>query len=174
MIPRQLPASVRHFAGRAGELKVLSGLLDETAWATGHADRAGTVVISAIGGMAGIGKTALAIHWAHEVADHFPDGQLYVNLRGFDSSGAPVTPAEAIRGFLDGLQVPAGSIPADLEAQARLYRSLLADRRVLVVLDNARDARQVRPLLPGSPGCLVVVTSRNQLTSMIAAEEPAH
>jgi tetratricopeptide (TPR) repeat protein len=170
VIPRQLPASLRHFAGRTGELKVLSGLLEEAAWVGGRADRAGTVVISAIGGMAGIGKTALAIHWAHEVADHFPDGQLYVNLRGFDPSGPPVTPAEAIRGFLDGLQVPAGSIPADLDAQARLYRSLLAEKRVLVVLDNARDARQVRPLLPGSSGCLVLVTSRNQLTSMVAAE----
>jgi DNA-binding SARP family transcriptional activator/tetratricopeptide (TPR) repeat protein len=169
-VPRQLPASVRHFAGRTGELKVLSGLLDEAAGVAGSGDRAGTVVITAIGGMAGVGKTALAIHWAHEVADRFPDGQLYVNLRGFDPSGTPVPPAEAIRGLLDGLQVPAASIPADLEAQARLYRSLLAGKRMLVVLDNAREAGQVRPLLPGSPGCLVVVTSRNQMTGMIAAE----
>ena len=100
--PRQLPAAVRHFAGRKAELAALAGQL---------ADVAGTVVISAIGGTAGIGKTALAVHWAHQVADRFPDGQLYVNLRGFGPSGAPVTPAEAIRGFLDALGVPAEQIP---------------------------------------------------------------
>ncbi len=162
--PRQLPAAVCGFAGRAVELSALSRLLDQ-APGTG-----GTVVISAIGGTAGVGKTALAVTWAHQVADRFPDGQLYVNLRGFDPVGAPMTPAEAIRGFLDAFEVPAERIPVSLDAQAALYRSLLAGRRVLVVLDNARDVGQVRPLLPGSPGCLVVITSRNQLTSLIAAE----
>jgi hypothetical protein len=104
------------------------------------------------------------------VADRFPDGQLYVNLRGFDPAGSPMSAAEAVRGFLDAFGVPAERIPLGLEAQASLYRSILAGRRVLVVLDNARDAAQVRPLLPGSPGCVVVVTSRNRLTGLIAAE----
>jgi tetratricopeptide (TPR) repeat protein len=160
-IPRQLPAAVRHFAGREAELAALAGQV---------ADAAGTVVISAVGGTAGIGKTALAVQFAHQVAGQFPDGQLYVNLRGFDPAGSPVTPAEAIRGFLEAFDVPPGQIPVALDAQAALYRSLLAGRRVLVVLDNASDAGQVRPLLPGSPGCMVVVTSRSQLTSLIAAE----
>ena len=128
---------------------------------------AGTMVISAVDGMPGIGKTALAVHWAHQVADRFPDGQLYINLRGFDPSGLPVPAAEAIRGFLDAFGIPASQIPWSLDAQAGLYRSLLAGRRVLVVLDNARNVEQVRPLLPGSPGCLVLITSRNQLTGLI-------
>src|SRR5690348_2824289 len=117
-----------------------------------------------------VGKTALAVHFAHQVAGDFPDGQLYVNLRGFDPAGPPMTPGEAVRIFLDALGVRAGQLPASLDAQAGLYRSLLAGRRMLVLLDNARDAGQVRPLLPASPGCLVLVTSRNQLTSLAAAE----
>ena len=168
--PRQLPAHTAHFVCRADELAALDGLLVHAAGMNpGIRRTAGTVVISAISGTAGVGKTALAVHWAHQVADRFPDGQLYVNLRGFDPSGPPMTPAEAIRGFLDAFEVPAERIPVSLDAQAALYRSLLAGRRVLVVLDNARDASQVRPLLPGSPGSSVVVTSRNRLTSLIAA-----
>ena len=163
-VPQQLPAAVAHFAGRAGELAMLTGLLH------GRADSGGTVVISAIGGTAGVGKTALAVHWAHRVADRFPDGQLYVNLRGFDPSGQVMAPSEAVRQFLDALQMPPERIPVDLDAQAALYRSLLGGKRVLVVLDNARDTAQVRPLLPGAPGCLVLVTSRNQLTSLIATD----
>jgi DNA-binding SARP family transcriptional activator/tetratricopeptide (TPR) repeat protein len=162
-IPRQLPAAVRHFAGRVRELDTLSGLLDQTAPA------AGMVVISAIDGTAGIGKTALAVHWAHQHADRFPDGQLYVNLRGFDPGGRMVTPAEAVRAFLDALGVPAQRIPTGLDAQAALYRSLLAGKRILIVLDNARDGEQARPLLPGTAGCLALVTSRNQLTTLVAA-----
>jgi DNA-binding SARP family transcriptional activator/tetratricopeptide (TPR) repeat protein len=164
--PRQLPAAVPGFTGRAAELEALTGMLDQA----GAAGAPGTVVISAIGGTAGVGKTALALHWAHQVAARFPDGQLHVNLRGYDPSSAPVTPAEAIRGFLDALGVPPGRIPPAPQAQAGLYRSLLADKRMLIVLDNARDEQQVRPLLPASPGILVLVTSRSQLSGLAAAE----
>ena len=163
-VPRQLPTAVRNFAGRAPELAVLAGLADEAA-ATGS-----SVVIAAIDGTAGVGKTALAVHWAHQVAKRFEDGQLYVNLRGFDPAGSAMTPAEALRGFFDALDVPPQQIPVTIEAQAALYRSRLAGRRMLVVLDNARDAEQVRPLLPGTPGCLSIVTSRSQLTSLISNE----
>ena len=169
-VPAQLPPSISAFTGRRRELNQLDGLL---AGAVADADGTGrpvSVVISAISGTAGIGKTTLAVHWAHRVAGHFPDGQLYVNLRGFDPSGSILDPAEAVRGFLDALGVPVERIPAGLDAQTGLYRSLLASKRVLVVLDNARDVEQVRPLLPGAPGCLVVVTSRNQLTPLVATE----
>ena len=164
IVPRQLPASVRQFAGRERELAALTALADQANGA------AGAVVISALGGTAGVGKTALALHWAHQVACRFPDGQLYLNLRGFDPSGTPMPLAEAVRSLLDAVGVPAGQIPASVEAQAGLYRSLLSGRRMLVVLDNARDEGQVRPLLPGSPGCLVVVTSRSHLAGLVAVE----
>jgi DNA-binding SARP family transcriptional activator/tetratricopeptide (TPR) repeat protein len=167
-IPAQLPLTVPAFAGRAGELASLDALLPGDG--TPGTARPATVVISAVSGTAGVGKTALAVHWAHRVAHRFPDGQLYVNLRGFDPNGAPLDPAEAVRGFLDALGVPAQRIPAGLPAQTALYRSLLAGKRVLVVLDNARGVEQVRPLLPGSPGCMVVVTSRDQLTGLVATE----
>jgi DNA-binding SARP family transcriptional activator len=163
-IPRQLPAAARHFTGRAAELKLLTGLLDEA----DGSDSA--VVISVIGGTAGIGKTALAVHWAHQHADRFPDGQLYVNLRGFDPTGAPVDVGSAVRGFLDALAVPAAGIPVGLDAQLALYRSRLADTRTLVVLDNARDVKQLRPLLPGAATCLVLVTSRSRLTGLVAVD----
>jgi tetratricopeptide (TPR) repeat protein len=126
------------------------------------------VVISAISGTAGVGKTALAVHWAQRYAGRFPDGQLFVNLRGFGPAGAAVTPEAALRQFFDGLGVAAERIPADRDAQAALYRSLLAGKRMLIVVDNAREADQVRPLIPGGPGCLVLVTSRNQLTGLAA------
>src|SRR5262249_36308268 len=113
------------------------------------------------------------IHWAHQVADRFPDGQLYVNLRGFDPSGRPVPPAEAVRGFLDAFEVPPERIPANLESQAALYRSLLAGRRVLVVLDNARGAARARPVRPGGPGGRAVVPGR-ALLSGLAAPAGAH
>jgi DNA-binding SARP family transcriptional activator/predicted negative regulator of RcsB-dependent stress response len=163
-VPRLLPAPVAHFAGRRSELKTLSRLLDQAG-----AQAQGTVVISAIGGTAGVGKTALAVHWAHRVAGLFPDGQLYVNLRGYDP-GQPMPAAEALAGFLRTLGLPGPQIPAELAERAAAYRSLLADRRVLIVLDNARDAEQVRPLLPGEPGCLVVVTSRDMLTGLVARD----
>ncbi|HEV2451177.1 MAG TPA: tetratricopeptide repeat protein [Streptosporangiaceae bacterium] len=164
-VPRQLPAAVADFTGRAAELAALTRILNEAC-----GDSPGTVVISAIGGTAGVGKTALALHWAHQVAGRFGDGQLYVNLRGFDPSGVPMAAADAVRGFLDALGVPPDRIPLQPEAQAGLYRSLLAGRRMLVVLDNARDERQVRPLLPASLGCLVIVTSRNRLGGLAAAD----
>jgi DNA-binding SARP family transcriptional activator/tetratricopeptide (TPR) repeat protein len=163
-VPRQLPTSVRHFVGRAAELRALTELVDQ------HRANRGAVVISSINGAAGIGKTALAVCWAHLVADRFADGQLYINLRGFDPTGTPTTPPDAVRELLDALQVPPDRIPASLDAQVGLYRSVLSDKRVLIVLDNARDAEQVRPLLPGTPTCLVLVTSRNQLSSLVAVE----
>jgi tetratricopeptide (TPR) repeat protein len=163
--PRQLPGATAHFAGRANELAALDKLLDDVG-----GTRPGTAVISAVGGTAGVGKTALAVHWAHQAAHRFAHGQLYVNLRGYDPSGVPVTPAEAISWFLGALGVLPDQIPQDLAAQASLYRSLLAGRQMLIVLDNARDEQQVRPLLPGSPGCLVIVTSRRQLVGLAATD----
>jgi tetratricopeptide (TPR) repeat protein len=134
------------------------------------------VVICAVSGAAGVGKTTLAVSWAHRVAGEFPDGQLYVNLRGFDQYSAPMDPAEAIRGFLDALGVPPHQIPTGLDAQAGLYRSLLSDRRMLVLLDNARDGEQLGPLLPGASRCLVIVTSRDKLVSLVATADaqPLH
>ncbi|SDZ50880.1 DNA-binding transcriptional activator of the SARP family [Asanoa ishikariensis] len=164
-VPSQLPLAVRTFVGREPELARLDATLTDTEQAQPAA-----VVISALSGTAGIGKTALALHWAHRVAAQFPDGQLYVNLRGFDAGGSVLDPAAALRSFLDALNVPAHRIPATLDDQASLYRSLLAGKRVLVVLDNARDVAQIRPLLPGSGGCVVVVTSRRQLTALVATE----
>ncbi len=162
-VPRELPACVRHFTGRAGELAALTDLLGEPP------DRRRIVVISAIGGTAGVGKTALALQWAHQVAGRFPGGQLYVNLRGY-GPGEPVPPGDALAGFLRTLGVPGTDIPDQLEERARQYRSKLAGRQVLVVLDNARDGEQLRPLLPGDPGCAAVVTSRDALTGLVAAD----
>ena len=171
MVPRQLPAGAGFFAGREAELKELDDLLDQAG--RGEEDGAdgpgGAVVISAVAGMAGVGKTALAVHWARRVAARFPDGQLYVNLRGY-GPGAAVAADEATGWFLAALGVPAAQIPADAQARCGLYRSVLSGRRVLIVLDNARDAAQVRPLLPGGGGCLVVVTSRSALAGLAAAE----
>jgi DNA-binding SARP family transcriptional activator/tetratricopeptide (TPR) repeat protein len=164
IVPRQLPAAASHYVGRAGELAALDEL------ARLARARSGSLVIPVINGSAGVGKTALAVHWAHRVAGHFPDGQFYVNLRGFDPAEKPTDPAEAVRGFLGALQFPAEQIPGSPDGQAALYRSLIAGRRMLIVLDNARDSGQVRPLLPGSPGCVVLVTSRNRLSGLVAAD----
>jgi DNA-binding SARP family transcriptional activator/tetratricopeptide (TPR) repeat protein len=163
VVPRQLPTAPAHFAGRQRELELLTGWLDAGA-------TAGETVILAIDGTAGAGKTALALHWAHRIQQRFGDGQLYVNLRGFDASPSPVAPGEAISGFLESLGVPAPRIPQRPDALTGLYRSLLAGKRMLIVLDNARDEAQVRPLLPGSAGCLVLVTSRTQLAGLVAGE----
>jgi DNA-binding SARP family transcriptional activator len=156
---RQLPPAIRQFVGRAQELAALAALGNPAS--SGHA-----AVICVISGAAGVGKTALAVHWAHQAADRFPDGQLHVNLHGFAPDRRPVTPAEAMRGFLDALGVVPARIPTDFDAQAALYRALVTGRRILIVLDNARDADQVRPLLPASPAAVVLVTSRNQLTGL--------
>src|SRR6266568_2226982 len=169
VVPRQLPAAVSGFAGRPAELAELDRFAD------GAEKTGGAVVISAIGGTAGVGKTALAVYWAHRAADRFPDGQLYVNLRGFDPGGRITSSAEAVRGFLDALGVPPQRIPASLDAQAALYRSLLAGRRVLVMLDNARDTEQVLPLLPGTSTAPAVFSapSVNRSSSASSAGRPA-
>jgi tetratricopeptide (TPR) repeat protein/transcriptional regulator with XRE-family HTH domain len=164
VVPRQLPPAVPTFAGRVSELATLSRVL---------ARPGGTAVITAIGGTAGVGKTTLALRWGHLVAAEFPDGQLYVNMNGFSPSGTPVPPAEAIRVLLEKLGVLAEQLPYTDEGQLDLYRSLLVGKRMLIVLDNARDEVQVRPLLPGSLTCRVVVTSRNLLAGL-AALEAAH
>jgi DNA-binding SARP family transcriptional activator/tetratricopeptide (TPR) repeat protein len=164
LAPRQLPPATVHFAGRTAELKALNELVSQAM----DADRPN--VIWVISGTVGVGKTSLAVHFAHRVADRFPDGQIYVNLRGFGPHGRPVTPAKALRGLLRAMQVPSGQIPESVEAQAALYRSLLAGQRMLVLLDNVADADQVRPLLPGHSGCPVLITSRSQLTGLVATE----
>ncbi|MEU4524577.1 BTAD domain-containing putative transcriptional regulator [Amycolatopsis sp. NPDC024027] len=158
--PAQLPPDTPGFAGRERALRRLDEIKGE---------RSPAPRIVVLSGTAGVGKTALALHWAHAVAGEFPDGQLYVNLRGFDPTGSPVPPADAVRGFLEALAVPDDRIPRSPDAQVGLYRTLLANRRVLVVLDNAGAAGQVRPLLPGAPGSVVLVTSRDQLTGLVTA-----
>ncbi len=161
--PRQLPAMPAAFVGRAGALAALDAAWDE------H-----STTISLIGGAGGIGKTWLALRWAHRRLDRFPDGQLFVDLRGFSPKGGPMAPETAIRGFLDALGVEPVRIPQDLDGQAALYRSLTADRRLLVVLDNALSAGQVEPLLPGGRSCAVVVTSRQTLGGLVARHGARH
>ncbi|MFG2051986.1 BTAD domain-containing putative transcriptional regulator [Micromonospora sp. NPDC048935] len=162
-VPAQLPASPYAFTGRTTELDELCGLLDA-------ATRAGTSMVAVLSGIAGVGKTALAVHFARLVADRFPDGHLHVDLRGFHPTGPPLDPGEAVRGFLDAFGVPAQHLPEGLAAQSALLRTLLAGRRVLLLLDNARDSKHVRPLLPGGPGCLTLITSRSRLTGLVMAE----
>jgi tetratricopeptide (TPR) repeat protein len=160
-VPVQLPPGPATFVGRDTEMAQLDALLEP------RGSGGPAVVIS---GTAGVGKTALAVHFAHRVAGRFPDGQLHVNLRGFDPSGAPVTAGEAVRGFLDAFGVASARIPTTVDGQVNLYRSVMAGKRVLVLLDNAATAEQVRPLLPSAPGCLAVVTSRTQLTGLVATD----
>ncbi|MFK4270272.1 AfsR/SARP family transcriptional regulator [Streptomyces milbemycinicus] len=161
-VPAHLPAPPPRFTGRTHELDRLADLLD------GRAGAEDPMAIVAITGPGGIGKTWLALHWAHQHLRDFPDGQLYVNLRGFDPSAEPVPVAAAIRGLLDALGADPAAIPSDVEGQAGLYRSLVAGKRLLVLLDNARDSDQVRPLLPGSPTCTALITSRHRLTGLAA------
>jgi DNA-binding SARP family transcriptional activator/tetratricopeptide (TPR) repeat protein len=157
----QLPAAVAGFTGRRAEIERLDALFSP--------DRTTMVTISSIAGAAGVGKTALAVHFAHRSADRFPDGQLYVSLRGY-TAGPPVRPIDALAGFLRALGVAAEQIPGDVDEAAALYRSRLAGKRMLILLDNANHPDQVRPLLPASPGCLVVVTSRDQLRGLSARD----
>ena len=160
--PRQLPAAAPHFCGRSAELTALRRITDEPA-------DAGLPTIIAVTGAAGVGKTTLALQWAHEVAVRFPDGQLHVDLRGYDP-GSPAPSAEVLAGFLRSLGVPESGIPADQTERAACFRSLLASGRVLVVLDNARSAEHVRPLLPATPGCTAIVTSRDSLAGLVVRD----
>ncbi|MDX8032345.1 BTAD domain-containing putative transcriptional regulator [Lentzea sp. BCCO 10_0856] len=163
VVPRQLPPDLARFTGREEDIAQLDHLLP-----TGTAGQA--VVISAIAGSAGVGKTALAVHWAHRVRSRFPDGQLAVNLRGYDRD-EPLSPHDALGQLLRGLGLSSGEIPGDTEQRVGVYRSLLADRRVLVLLDNARTANQVRPLLPAGGRSVVVVTSRSDLRGLVALND---
>lgn len=164
-VPRQLPAPPPHFVGRERERAELDRLADGRS--------TNRVAIAAISGTGGMGKTSLALHWAHDNIDLFPDGQLYVNLHGFDPTCGPLPAQVALRHFLNSLGVPAAAMPVGEVAQSGLYRSLVAGRRLLVVLDNARDVAQVEPLLPGSPSCTVVITSRNRLPGLNATRGAA-
>jgi len=159
--PRQVPSLTPDFTGRSRELAELDSLADEA----GNGGAAGVVVIT---GTAGVGKTTLASGFCQRVAARFPDGQLYVNMRGFDPGGQPLDASAALQGFLQALGVRPEDLRDDLDAQAALYRTLAAGRRLLIAVDNAREADQVRPLIPGSPACLVVVTSRNTLAGLAA------
>ncbi|MFD9890673.1 ATP-binding protein [Amycolatopsis sp. NPDC059027] len=161
-VPRQLPGDVGGFVNRSGEL----ARLGEALAARGEPSAVGVYIIT---GTAGVGKTSLALHWAHSARHRFPDGQLYVNLRGYDP-GPPVSPEQALDRFLRALGVPPEAIPAEREDKAALYRSTVAERRVLIVLDNAATVGQIRPLLPGDADCLVLVTSRNRLSGLVARD----
>ncbi|MCO1578074.1 tetratricopeptide repeat protein [Crossiella sp. SN42] len=165
LVPRQLPPTVRGFAGRAHHLAMLDALLPT---ADTMSVTPATVIVT-LDGTAGVGKTTLAVQWAHRVQHHFPDGTLFANLRGYGPS-APLAPHLVLTGFLMAFGVSEERIPADLDQQCAVYRSLLAERRVLVVLDNAGNAEQVRPLLPGSLGSLVLVTSRANLIGLAVIE----
>jgi DNA-binding SARP family transcriptional activator len=159
-VPRQLPADVRGFTGRT----------EETAWldATLLEDPSGdATAVAVLSGTAGVGKTALAVHWAHSVAGAFDDGQLYADLGGY-GAGPLARPTDVLEGFVRALGVPADRVPAEENERAALYRSLLADRRMLIVLDDARDAAQVRPLLPGASRSRVLVTGRGRLRGLVA------
>ncbi|MEV6233708.1 ATP-binding protein, partial [Saccharopolyspora shandongensis] len=158
-VPAALPPAPASFVGRQRELAALDEMLAEREHSSS--------LLAVLTGTAGVGKSALALTWAHRVEHEFPDGQLYASLRGFDSGREPLTPGEVLTSMLKMLGVAANAIPMELDDRAALYRSLLAKRRVLVLLDNARDSEQVRPLLPGSAESLVLVTSRRRLDGLV-------
>jgi tetratricopeptide (TPR) repeat protein/transcriptional regulator with XRE-family HTH domain len=158
--PAQLPADVAGFTGRAAELAWLDGM---------PASGGVTAIICAMAGTAGVGKTALAVRWGHRSRERFADGQLYVDLRGYDP-GRPVEPGDALARMLAALGVPPAEIPLGLDEQAARYRTQLAHRRMLVVLDNAGSVEQVRPLLPGAGDCVTLVTSRDSLAGLVARD----
>ncbi|MFI0366844.1 BTAD domain-containing putative transcriptional regulator [Actinomadura sp. 1N219] len=160
-VPQQLPPDVSGFSGRTAELARLAGLLPEPG------ARPGTVVIASMSGMAGVGKTTLAVHWAYRIRDEFPDGTLFADLRGYSRIGPPARPDEVLDGFLRALRVPPAAIPPTLEERAAMYRSQLDRRRMLIMLDNAASSAQLRWLLPGAGGCLAVVTSRSSLSGLV-------
>ncbi|SBT43623.1 AfsR/SARP family transcriptional regulator [Micromonospora auratinigra] len=162
-VPALLPADVYRYVARREPLAELDALLTRP-------DQVGALPVVVVTGGAGVGKSALTVHWAHRIADRFPDGQLYVDLHGSDPMGSVPATADVVRGFLSALGAPAHGVPTDLSGQINLYRTLLHGRRMLVLLDNARDAGQVQPLLPGSTGCLIVVTSRDHLLPLVARQ----
>ncbi|MEO3887399.1 BTAD domain-containing putative transcriptional regulator [Nonomuraea sp. B5E05] len=163
LVPRQLPANIARFTGRGESLDVLDELLDAS-------HDTGTLVLSAVVGAGGVGKTALATHWGHRRADHFPDGQLYVNLHGYSRS-APVDPARALHQLLRGLGVASDQVPYDPEERAAMYRSMISSKRMLILLDNAATAEQVRPLLPGASPSRTLITSRDSLRGLAATHD---
>lgn len=165
--PSQLPADLALFTGRRYEIDCATALLHAHE-ASAAASASSAAPVAVVDGMAGAGKTTLAVHFAHRIADRYPDGSLYVNLRGYDPGGSRTDPGVAVEAFLVALGVAPHEIPEGLDARAALYRGVLADRRVLIVLDNARDSEQVQPLLPSAPGCLVIVTSRSRLSGLVA------
>ena len=162
-VPAQLPAGATAFTGRASELRRLDAEL------SGAPGDGATTPVALVVGPAGVGKTALAVRWAHHVRARFPDGQLYVDLRGY-GPGRPLRPIQALTLFLRSLGVPAARVPTDPDLAAGLYRSLLAERRVLIVLDNCGGVDQARALLPGARGCAVLITSRNRLGGLVAKD----
>ncbi|MFI6128492.1 NB-ARC domain-containing protein [Micromonospora sp. NPDC051141] len=162
--PMQLPLDVPGFTGRVAQLAQLDRLFDD------GPRQMSTVVVCVLIGRAGIGKTALALHWAHRFATRFADGVLHIDLSGNRTQRSPASPSDALGCLIEALAGPAGGIPRGLDARVGLYRSLLAGRRMLIVLDDARDVDQVRPLLPGAAGCMVLVTSRDRLTGLVAGE----
>ncbi|WP_143765310.1 tetratricopeptide repeat protein [Catenulispora acidiphila] len=171
--PRQLPGDVRGFVNRVADLKALDDALAPAPEAGSEEGVAGTQgPVMVVSGTAGVGKTSLALHWAHRNRDRFPDGQLHANLHGFDQ-GSPAAPADILGHFIEALGVPAAMTPSDTDARAALFRSLVADKRLLIVLDNAADSEQVRPLLPGAAGCVTLITSRSRLSALIAREGAA-
>ncbi|MGH9564985.1 MAG: NB-ARC domain-containing protein [Candidatus Angelobacter sp.] len=166
--PRQLPAGVAGFVNRESSIEQLNSLLASSADNTDK-PRSSIVVISAITGAPGVGKTALALHWAHQARHHFPDGDLYVDMRGY-GSGTPLSLEQALDAFLRSLNVAPEYIPIDVDERAALYRSIIGDKRMLIVIDNVASVKQVRRLLPGSNRCLALVTSRSRVSSLVARE----